>query len=521
MKIERTKNTVSGSIWGWINQIVMLIFPFITRTCVLYFLGTQYVGVGSLFTSILSVLSLAELGIGSAIIYCMYQPIADNDEKKICALLKLYKDIYTIIGLVVLTIGVILLPFIKYFINGEVPDDINIYIIYIIYLLNSVVSYWCLAYKSCILNAFQRNDILTRISIFVRTFFFALQIVIIYKLRNYYLFIILMPMTSAFVNLITSFVSDKYYPQYKCYGYLTREELKMIKKQVVGLLSQRLAYTSRNALDNIIISAYLGLSMVAIYGNYFYVINALTGILAVIFTSMQAGIGNSVAKETIEKNYKDFENINFLYLWLAGWCTVCFTCLVQPFMKAWVGNQLLFSSKIVLMLSVYFFAMKMTDSVGAFVSATGLWWKCKWVYLVETFVNLVLNIGMGYYFGISGIITATIISVLFIDYCFTVIILHKNYFTEWKVSKFIVKGLFYLLVTCIVTVISFLIIDNLYLTINSSGSIYAELIIKGIMCVFFPNIFFYAVFWNTSQFKETKKWLSKKINYIIKSSSSF
>lgn len=113
MKIERTKNTISGSIWGIINQFVMLIFPFVIRTCILKILGTQYVGIGSLFTSILSVLSLAELGVGSAIIYSMYQPIAENDEKKIHALLKLYKDVYTIIGVTVLVVGLFLLPFIE------------------------------------------------------------------------------------------------------------------------------------------------------------------------------------------------------------------------------------------------------------------------------------------------------------------------------------------------------------------------------------------------------------------------
>ena len=275
MKIERTKNTISGSIWGIINQFVMLIFPFVIRTCILKILGTQYVGIGSLFTSILSVLSLAELGVGSAIIYSMYQPIAENDEKKIHALLKLYKDVYTIIGVTVLVVGLFLLPFIKYFIKGDVPNGINIYIIYVIYLLNSVVSYWCFAYKSSILTAFQRNDILTKISLFIRSFFFILQIIIVCLAKNYYLYIIFMPITNATVNILTAIVSDKYYPQYKKgYGKISKEELKNIKKQVIGLLAQRLAHTSRNALDNIIISSYFGLSLVAIYGNYFYVINA-------------------------------------------------------------------------------------------------------------------------------------------------------------------------------------------------------------------------------------------------------
>ncbi len=515
MKIERTKNTISGSIWGIINQFVMLIFPFVIRTCILKILGTQYVGIGSLFTSILSVLSLAELGVGSAIIYSMYQPIAENDEKKIHALLKLYKDVYTIIGVTVLVVGLFLLPFIKYFIKGDVPNGINIYIIYVIYLLNSVVSYWCFAYKSSILTAFQRNDILTKISLFIRSFFFILQIIIVCLAKNYYLYIIFMPITNATVNILTAIVSYKYYPQYKKgYGKISKEELKNIKKQVIGLLAQRLAHTSRNALDNIIISSYFGLSLVAIYGNYFYVINALTGILAVLFTAMQAGIGNSVAKESAEKNYKDFSNINFLYLWIAGWCTVCFTCLIQPFMKVWVGEKLIFSIRIVFLLAFYFYAMKMTDSIGAFISATGLWWKCKWSYLFEAVVNLILNIGLGYYFGISGIIVATIISVIFVNYCSTVIILHKNYFIKYSIRRFFEKNFFYLVITCIVTIISFGIIDKLYNEFIHYNSMILELAFKALLCVGVPNIFFFLLFFSTKQFKEASKWLLHKIKYI-------
>lgn len=229
---------------------------------------------------------------------------------------------------------------------------------------------------------------------------------------------------------------------------------------------------------------------------------------------MQAGIGNSVAKESVEKNYKDFSNINFLYLWIAGWCTVCFTCLIQPFMKVWVGEKLIFSIRIVFLLAFYFYAMKMTDSIGAFISATGLWWKCKWSYLFEAVVNLILNIGLGYYFGISGIIVATIISVIFVNYCSTVIILHKNYFIKYSIRRFFEKNFFYLVITCIVTIISFGIIDKLYNEFIHYNSMILELAFKALLCVGVPNIFFFLLFFSTKQFKEASKWLLHKIKYI-------
>ena len=336
MRISRIKNTIRNSIWGFINQGIMLIFPFIIRTYIINTLGTKYIGLNGLFTSILSVLSLAELGFGNAVVYSIYKPIANNDNEKICALMKLYKDVYEKIGWSVLVLGLALIPCIPYFIKDSIPDNINIYMLYAIYLFNAVVSYWMFAYKNCLLTAFQRNDIATKITLIVRTFFYFLQIIILCLFANYYMYLMCMPASNIAINLITARIVDTIYPEFRSYGEVSKEEKNGIRKQVIGLLAQRLAHLSRNSLDNIIISAFLGLTYVAIYGNYFYIINSVTTILAIFFTSMQAGIGNSIVKETIEKNYNDLQKINFLYMWIAGWCTTCIAILTQPFMEEWV-----------------------------------------------------------------------------------------------------------------------------------------------------------------------------------------
>lgn len=514
MKIERSKNTIKGSVWGLINQTITILFPFIIRTCIIYVLGVKYVGIGSLFTSILSVLSLAELGVGSVITFSMYKPIADDDCEKICALLNLYKKIYFYIGLVVLFIGMIIVPFLPYLINDTVPDGLNIYILYLFYLANSVFSYWVFAYKTCLLNAFQRYDVITRISICIRSIFFTLQLIVLWMTHNYYLYIFLMPLTSVVLNITTSKFVDKHYSTYIARGEVSRGEKKKIREQVVGLLSQRFAYTSRNALDNIIISAFIGLTSVTIYGNYFYVITALTGILSVPFSSMQAGIGNSIASETKEKNHADLLNINFLYLWLSAIFMSCYAVSIQTFMRMWVGKEYLFPTHIVLMLAFYFYNMKMTDPIGAYISATGIWWQCKWIYALEAITNLVLNFLLGYLWGITGVIIATMISVLGVNYFCTVKVLHDKYFTK-KSIKYISENLYYMAVSTAIMLINYYTINIACsdFCVSFVGNYFIEFVLKNIACFIMSNILLLLVHSRSCRFRDCYRWLKSKLHF--------
>ena len=508
MQIERTKNTIRNTIWGFINKLVMLVFPFIIRTVIIYILGINYTGLGSLFNSIISVLSLAEFGVSSAIVYSMYAPIARDDENKICALMKLYRIIYFVIGLFVLVIGICLMPLIPMIIKSDIPSNINIYALYGIYLSNSVASYWLFAYKNCLLDAFQRIDINVKVSTVVNLIMYGLEIALLVAFRDYYYYALCLPVTSILINIITARFVDKMFPQFTPKGVVTRKELKELFFQVAGLLAQKLAFTSRNALDSIIISAYLGLAIVGIYNNYFMVLNSVTALLAILYTAMLAGIGNSIAKETEEKNYQDFRKFNFLYMWISGWATICIYVLVQPFMKLWVGKELVFAESIVFLLSLYFYNMKMTDMVGVYVSTSGIWWKCKYIYIIETISNLVLNIGLGYIWGVYGVIIATIISVLFVDFIGTGIILYKNLFSKYKFGELIKDDLLYFLMTMLVMIILKVIAGVFEIKIKNEMALFA---INFVLCIFIPNILFYLVLSKTSIGKNAISWIMTRI----------
>ena len=159
MKIERTRNAKRNMLVGWTQSILSMLFPFVTRTAMIYSLGVEYLGLNSLFTSVISVLNLAELGVGSAMVFSMYKPIAENNEKKICALMNLYKIYYRIIGVVIAIIGIALIPVLPYLIHGDVPSGINVYILYLLNLASTVFTYWLFGYKNCLFSAHQRIDI--------------------------------------------------------------------------------------------------------------------------------------------------------------------------------------------------------------------------------------------------------------------------------------------------------------------------------------------------------------------------
>lgn len=510
MKVERTRNTILGVTWGVADKLVKLVLPFVSRTCIIYFLGANYVGLDSLFTSILSVLSLAELGFGSAVVYSMYRPVADGDYEKICALMKFYKNVYRIIGLIVFLLGLCVIPFLPSLIKADLPGNVNLYVLYFIYLGNSVVSYWLFAYKNCLLTATQRTDVISKVSTVVNLGVYVTQIVALLKFRDYLLYSGFIILSTVLNNVIIAWQVKKLYPSITCRCKLERNEIKSILKQVSGLMIQRLAYTSRNSFDSIIISVYLGLVVVGIYNNYFYVLNALTSILAILFTAMQGGLGNSVVKESTEKNYLDYCRINFLYMLIAGWCSCCLLSLYQPFMCLWVGENMTLPFSVVILFVLYFYVMKMTDTTGAYITVNGMWWRCKWSYIIEATLNLILNIVLGFFFGVTGVVIATIITVFAINYILNTYILFKYYFTEYNYLKHIFINIKYLLVTsCVGSILWW--ITMLLPSQGTKGVQFGYLILKMLMCILVPMCLYCIIYWRNREFRESMSWLKEKI----------
>lgn len=399
-----------------------IIVPFLMRTAMIYLMGVQYLGLNSLFTSALQVLNLAELGVGSAMVFSMYKPIAENDNTTICALMKLYRTYYRVIGLVIAVVGCALIPFIPRLIKSDVPADINIYILYLLNLGTTVLSYWLFAYKNSILQAHQRADVVSKVTLVTSTIQYGSQLFVLWAFHNYYLYVIVMLATQALTNIVTAVCADKLYPQFKPRGKVDKIQVQKINQRIRDLFTSRIGGVVYDSADTIVVSAFLGLTVLAVYQNYFFILNAITGFIAVVFAACTAGIGNSIVMESKEKNYQDLNKFAFIITWIAGFCSACLLCIYQPFMELWVGKDLILSFSAVVCFVIYFFVRQFNALFNLYKDASGMWHEDRLRPLIAALTNLVLNLILVKFIGIYGILLSTVLTILWLACrgCYTI-----------------------------------------------------------------------------------------------------
>lgn len=494
MRIERTKNTTRNIFSGFIFRIINIVLPFASRTAILYVLGEKYLGLSSLFSSILSFLSLAEMGVGAAIVYSMYKPVADNDYVKIRAIVNLYKKFFRIIGTVIFGLGLCLLPILHLLVREELPGDINLYVLYLIYLVNTCLSYWLFSYKGAILYAYQRNDVESNIGSVITPLSYVFMLAFLFLTKNYYFYVIWIPVFTIVTNIVRMVYVNKNYPELKPEGQVEPELKASIVKKVKAIIGTKLNTVVLNAADNIVMAAYFGLTTIAMYGNYYYIMSAVTGFLGVCYSSMTAGLGNSLVTEPLEKNYNDFKKFSFMNSWLVGWCTICLICLYQPFMFIWTGKDLMFPFYIVLEFGLYFYVYQIRKIPVVYKDAAGIWWEDRFRPYVCMVTNLVLNIILAKVIGVSGIILSTVAS-LFISIPWENYTIFKYVF-HCSSKKYCLKMSYYLSVTIIAGLAT-------YALCSVFGDGIINFLIKSVICVVIPNIIFILGNFKSEEFKNS------------------
>lgn len=498
MNENRISNTLKNIFFGLGNKLINILIPFLTRTVIIYVLGFEYAGLNSLFSSVLQVLNLAELGISTAIVYCMYKPMAENDTELICALLKYMRKLYYIIGVIVVLLGIMLIPLLPYFINGTVPNGLNIVLLYIIYLCNTGIGYFFFAYKSTLLNAGQKVGVISNINSIIILCQGLAQIFVVTVLKNYYCFLLLMPIFTMINNVFVSWATKKYYPELSCTGNLPENVKKDINTRVKGLFVTRICTTTRNAFDSIFISAFIGLSMVAIYGNYYYIMSAVIGILNVLTVAMTASVGNSLVTESIQKNYRDFRIMNFVFNWIVGFCTCCLLTMIQPFMKIWMGKNALFSLPMVILICVYFYILNIGSIRAVYHDAAGLWWEARYRAVFEAVLNLILNFLLTRWLGVFGTVLGTLIALITINYVWGGQIVFKYYFKTISAKEYFIDNFKYSVVTLIGCSISYFITSRLL----TEGIVVC--VLAGIISTFIFNTIYFTIFFKTKIFIQSK-----------------
>ncbi len=514
MTQSRKANATRNIVWGIGGKIVTLLMPFITRTVLIYTIGIQYAGLHSLFTSVLSVLSLAELGVGNALVFAMYKPIAEHDTDKVCALLSLYRKCYLVIGCAILIIGLCMLPFLGDLITGETPDAVDVRVLFLIYLANSSISYFMFAYKQSLFIANQRVDAISKLTAISSLVSCLLQVGALILFANYYLYAIVLPVITLANNLAIGYLSKKAYPDFVCRGSLMKSELRSIEKNVAGLVFVKVGSVVLSVSDTLVISAFLGLWTLGVYNGYSIVITAVAGLIGVIQGALIPTIGNKIAMDSKKDCLHAFGILNFLYMWLAIVAFSCLAGLLQPFVSIWQGAENTLAVGIPLLLSLCFLVQRSGEMSWMFREAAGLWWEGKYLPFMSSVINLALSLVLVNFIGIYGVIIATVIALFVVNLPMGARFLFKHYFDSNKdCCRYLASTLGYLAFGCVVGAVSFAACEAL------SFAGVPGLLVRLTVCLLVSNAALFLAFCRSRLFGRAMTFISGVVPHRIRESS--
>lgn len=502
---SRTKNVIKNVIYNYTGNIITSILAIICRTIFIYKLGVEYLGVSGLFANILGVLSFSELGIGTAINYALYKPVAKGDKNKILALLSLYKKAYRIIALVVSAIGLAFIPFMKYLLNTDIELN-EIYIFYLIFLFNTVSSYF-VNHKTTYVYAIQKNYILTNIYTISVVITNIIQIALLIVGGGYVHYLLCAAIIELLQKIIMVKFLNKKYPilTEKNNEKLLTSEKKEIWKNVRALIVHKIGDISVHQSDNIIISAFISTATVGKISNYTTISGMVATFTNGFFNSFTSSIGNLIAKENEERQYEVFREYDLLGFWVFGFVFIAFTTLTQSFITIWIGHKMLVDGYTMFLYFFSAYLASMTLIPYNFKVAAGKFDEDKWVAFAQAIVNIVVSIWAIKIIGLPGVYVGTIVQRLIVvivrPYIVYKHVFKRNVLEYYKSS--IVRVIILLIVFAIMSIIKQKVLVRISII---------RFMLMMILTVIIPNICFYIIYGNTELFKNIISRLKRRKN---------
>lgn len=408
----RLENSVKNIKYNIISQVICLVVQFVSRTFFIKILGNEYLGITGIFNSILTLLSLADMGILTVVVYSMYEPLADKNENKLKMLINEYRKIYNRIALIVFILGICFVPFLHLFTKNTINIS-NIEFIFILYLLNTITSY-LFVYKISIINADQKNYI---VSVIEQVFNIITNIVMIFVLlvtHNFILYLMVQTMFTIISNIYLSKKAEKMYPFIKkTKGYnLDIMEKEKIKKDTFAMMFHKIGGVIVSGTDNLVLFLMVGLEEVGIYSNYVLIISYIKKFASQYFKSITASLGNLNAKSSKEYSFLIFKKVFFGNFWIYIFCAICLYFLLNPFIEIWIGKEFVFNNSIVFAIVLAFYVDGMRQTVLCFREAMGIFYQDRFKPIIESILNVVISIVLTKQFGIIGIALGTMFSML-------------------------------------------------------------------------------------------------------------
>lgn len=497
MKSERKKSSFKNMITAVSSNVLTIIVGLVAQAVFIKILGSEYLGLNGLFSNVISMLGIVELGMGSAIIYNMYKPIAENNHEKIKSLMQFYKKSYRIITLIISIIGIMIIPFIKYIVDIEsVTVGINVYLVYILFLLETICSY-ILSYKRSMLYADQKEYITNIIHMGYTILVNTMQLTFLYFTHDYYLYLIIKVMMRLVENIvISSYVNRRY--SYLLDNNVTKLDSKTEKdifQKIRALFFHKIGTFIVSGTDNIIISKYLGLVTVGLYSNYYMIINAVQTVINHIIQATRASVGNLLVTESKTKQFDIFNKIRFVNFWISCFSSICIFVIMDSFITIWIGYKFVLPTKVLLVLVINFFIVSSRSTYGAFKEAAGIFYEDRFVPIIESLLNIVLSIIFVKKFGLMGVFMGTIGSGLVL-WCYSYPKYVYNKLFGRKISDYMKETIYYFIIFILIAGFTY----SLAILI-SFDNVYLQFISNVLIALIVPNVIMLLLFSKDENFK--------------------
>lgn len=506
---SREANSIRNVIVGGFNQVFILFLNLVSKTIFIKVLGTGLLGINGLFTNIFVLLSFAEYGVGSVMVYSLYKPISEEDEKKITSLYMYFRRIYIIMAIVTMGIGILIIPTLSIMVNIDIEYGklILYYFLFLLYMINSNI----FLYKVNLIIANQKEYIVGLYRFVFDGISLILQIVILIYTKNYILYLIIVVTKNIFFNLSIGNKVNKLYPFLKDEMHkegLTTKEKKHIFVRIKDVFIYKFSRALLTGTDNILISILVGTVWVGYYSNYDLIVVGVLSLISTFFSAITASVGNLIVTEKIENQYKIYKITQLINYWIAGFATTCLFVLFQDFIYLWIGKDFLFNWKIVAVIVFNFYLICSRHTIKVFREAAGMFEKIKYIMLIASVINIILSIILGYLFGVFGILLATSITALLTYFWYEAKIILESRFGH-SVYDYIrgqIKSFILALISIIITSICASMIKEV--TIIS-------FIIKMGICIIVPNIFYILVLRREKEFQEIFKIILRNYKKLI------
>lgn len=490
----RSSKSVRNVATGVGNKMLIMLLAFCTRTVFIRLLGAEYNGVNSLYTNILSVLSLADMGMGNVLMFYLYGALKERDEDEIASLVMLFRRIYSIIIIVVLSIGLLLVPFLRFIVKSELESS-KLIVYYLLYLLNSVSSYF-VVYRTTVLSADQKSYISNIVNTIMIIVMYALQIIYLLLFKNFLGYLVIQVLCTIGANALLNQIALKHYPFLKKKKAAVNKltiKTKDIYKNISATFLFKVSDTILDQTDSIIISILFGTVLVGYYSNYFMLISYIVAIAGIIANGLVASFGNLNAEGDMKRSYEMFRVALVAFAIFGTITTTCYASIVQDFVPVWVGSEYVMPYGLVIAILAVFYLRMATNTMWMYRSAMGIFNEVKYINLIAAGLNIVLSIVLGIYLGVPGVIVATAVSRILTSFWFEARIVFKK-FAQPLTQYFILQ--FKSALVCVVSVVLSLLVGSLI-----SGNAYAVIGLKLVVAVGVSTLLVIVVYCRTPEYK--------------------